>query len=109
MMIIKRYISILLTFIIVLSVFPVISHVDDVSCGLNNFVKKNTLFSGTFNDVSEKDWFCENVKAVVEYGLMNGKSNSVFDQNGTLKMSEAITIVSRLHSIYNNKNKHCFN
>ena len=50
-----------------------------------------------FEDVKTDAWYCEPVKTVYEYGLMNGKGNNLFDPDGELTLAEAITIAARLH------------
>lgn len=82
-----------------LSAIPIGIH----AAGLNNFVQKVQKYEfsiSKFTDVNENDWFLDNVKAVYEKGLMNGNSESTFNPTGDVKLSEVVTIATRLHSIY---------
>ena len=48
-----------------------------------------------FTDVSENDWFYENVKYVVENKLMNGISEDVFAPNNTLTRAMLVAVLYR--------------
>ena len=72
------------------------------AAGMDNFKKKNPWSTGKFVDVAKTDWFADSVRAAYEYGLMNGKSEWGFDPDGTLTVSEVLTITARMHSIYRN-------
>lgn len=65
---------------------------------LSNFKKVNTYRTGMFSDVSEQDWFAKNVKAVYEYGLMNGNGDK-FNPRNNITLAQALAIACRLHSI----------
>ncbi len=54
----------------------------------------------TFKDVSVNDWFYENVNTAVELGLMVGISDNEFAPNGKVTLAMAVTLASRVHSIY---------
>ena len=56
--------------------------------------------AGQFVDVSEGDWFAVSVGEAYEYGLMSGKEENVFDPDGNVSIAEAVTIASRIHSLY---------
>ncbi|MCL1905836.1 MAG: S-layer homology domain-containing protein, partial [Clostridiales bacterium] len=75
-----------------------------VSTGMQNFVKVETYSYGQFTDVNENAWYGYNQqKAVVsafEYGLMKGNSNTIFNPMGDVRISEALAIAARVHSIY---------
>lgn len=49
----------------------------------------------TFTDVKENDWFAENVKYVVENGLMNGTTETEFAPNDNLTRAMLVTILYR--------------
>lgn len=49
-----------------------------------------------FKDVSEKNWFYEYVADVYEKGIMEGKSETVFDPNTNVTRAEFVTIVARI-------------
>ena len=68
--------------------------------GKQNFTKRFEYTQEVFSDVSDSDWFYDNVKSVYEYGLMNGKGQHKFDTEGNITIAEACTIAARLHSIY---------
>ncbi len=79
-----------------------------VSCFLNTFSiyasSISPLFSKShtytiFHDVPKTAWYYTNVKAVYEYGIMNGKGNNTFDPDGTLTYAEGITLACRLHKL----------
>lgn len=70
------------------------------SGSLSNF-KKQTEYSG-FVDVPENVWYAEGVKTVCEYGIMNGKSDTVFDPFGNISMAELLAIAARIHNTYYN-------
>lgn len=71
------------------------------SGSLSNF-KKQVEYSG-FSDVPSNAWYAEGVKTVCEYGIMNGKSDTIFEPSGTVTLVEALTIACRLHNIYHGK------
>ena len=73
--------------------------ISSVSAGLANFVTVNSYTQGQFLDVKSNDWFSANVARAYELGLMKGKGDS-FAPTGKLTLAEAITMASRLHSIY---------
>ena len=56
---------------------------------------KNSVDSIAFIDVSENDWFYENVKYVVENKLMNGISEDEFAPNNTLTRAMLVTVLYR--------------
>ena len=56
--------------------------------------------TGQFVDVSETDWYAGSVGEAYELGLMSGKEMNVFDPAGNVSAAEAVTIASRLHSLY---------
>ncbi|MBO6053771.1 MAG: S-layer homology domain-containing protein [Clostridia bacterium] len=55
--------------------------------------------SDGFTDVSQDDWFSDDVRFVSEAGLMIGKGNGVFDPDGWVTGAEAVTIAARVHAI----------
>ena len=56
--------------------------------------------AGQFVDVSDGDWFAGSVREAYEFGLMSGKDDNVFDPNGNVSIAQAVTIASRIHSLY---------
>ena len=64
---------------------------------------KVTEYKGTFTDVPENQWYAKEVAAAYELGFVNGKSDTIFDPNGTMTVAEAVTVASRMHASYNGK------
>ena len=69
--------------------------------GISNF--KRTAAYKPFSDVPENSWYRDNVAAVCEFGLMNGKDADTFDPDGLLTVAEAVTIAARVHAAYYGK------
>ncbi len=67
--------------------------------GLNNFVVTNT-YENQFSDISDIDWYYENVKMSYELGLIKGVSEDRFNPNGNITIAETIALASRINSIY---------
>lgn len=53
-----------------------------------------------FEDISSQSWYAQNVYNAVNYGVMNGKSGSVFDPNGSIRICEAIKMAAVVHNLY---------
>ena len=62
-----------------------------------------TYPAGHFADVAETDWFEDSVKTTYEYGVMNGKSATLFAPADTLSVAEALTLSARIHALTNEK------
>ena len=73
---------------------------DEPAAPKASFERINT-YNNNFSDVSDSNWFAENVKTAYELGFMNGKSEGKFDPNGNVTVVEGITMATRLHAIYN--------
>ena len=71
------------------------------SSGLDNFKSINQYQSGKFTDVAQTEWYAESVKTAYEAGIVNGNSETTFNPEGNILISETIAIASRIHSIYN--------
>lgn len=69
--------------------------------GLDNFEKSLQYQANVFSDIPFSQWYYENVASVYEYGLMNGKGNSVFDPSGEITIAETIVVAVRMNYIYN--------
>ena len=63
---------------------------------------KSKSYENNFSDVKSDSWYGKDVAAVYEIGLMEGVKSDFFDTESEMSVSQAITIASRLHSIYNN-------
>lgn len=94
----KKIISTILAVAIVLSMSTTIFA---TSNGLSNFKNTNQYQSGKFTDVADSEWYAESVKTAYELGIVNGNSDTTFNPNGNILISETIAIASRIHSIYN--------
>lgn len=67
---------------------------------LGNFKAANTYADGIFSDVGSGDWFEENIRAAVNYGLLLGYGDGSFGVGESLKTGEALVIAARLHNMY---------
>ncbi|GEM_PF-6175277 len=68
------------------------------TAGLDNFVK-TAEYKG-FTDVKESSWYYDSVKKAYELGLVKGVSDTAFNPAGSLTLAEAVTLASRINSIY---------
>lgn len=94
----KKCISILLTTIMIMSSgFVVFANTNG---SMENFKTIRTYTAGQFTDVSDSDWYAENVKMAYELSLVNGTSDSSFSPNSNLTIAEAITLASRMNNVY---------
>lgn len=50
-----------------------------------------------FDDVTEDDWFCDEVTTAVKEGLFNGVSDSHFAPNGSMTRAMVVTVLWRMH------------
>lgn len=94
----KKRLSLFVAIVMILSILPVATSA--TSPGLSNFKKENTYSQGQFMDVFSADWFADEVATAYELGLVKGTSATTFSPLGKIKISEVITLASRLHSIY---------
>jgi len=67
------------------------------------FTKNLSYSEGTFKDVKSTSWYAKEVASAYELGFMNGKAEGQFAPDGNVTVAEAITMASRVHSIYNGK------
>ncbi len=98
----KKAISVLISLILTLSGFQ--SVFADAKGSMSNFAKIKTYISGQFADVSEDDWYAENVKLIYELGLISGTSESTFAPDSELTFAEIVALASRIHSVYEGNN-----
>lgn len=54
-----------------------------------------------FNDVTSSSWYYQDVKKAYETGLFVGRNETSFSPEGNLTLAETITLVARVHHIYN--------
>jgi len=71
-----------------------------VEPGFDNFVYSDNFVDGQFSDVSADDWFARYVRDAVNFGLVNGRSNNIFDPGGLLSLGETVALAARLSSIF---------
>lgn len=88
----KKCISVLLATIMMLSSGFVVSA--NTNGSMENFKSSKTYTTGQFVDVSNSDWYAENVKMAYELSLVNGTSDTTFSPNSNLTIAEAITLAS---------------
>lgn len=93
----KKIMSFMLTTVLAASLYVPAAA---ASGSLSNFKKVREYTPGQFTDVTADNIFAANIQAVYEYGIMGGKSGSLFDATGNLTVAQAIVMASRLHSIY---------
>ncbi len=58
-----------------------------------------------FSDVSEDEWYYPYVQTAYNFGIINGKSESIFDPNAGLTCAEAAKIAAVIHSRNRNDSK----
>lgn len=68
--------------------------------GIATFQRTNSYFDGQFQDVVASSWYADSVKAVCEYGIMAGQSDTSFGVNRDITLAEALAIADRLHAAY---------
>lgn len=81
---IKSTISVILVCAMVTTIFSASVPTDSVGGKLS------------YNDISENDWFYENVKFVTEQGIMNGVAEKRFSPLGKLSRAMSVTILYRM-------------
>ncbi|TXK80326.1 S-layer homology domain-containing protein [Paenibacillus sp. N3.4] len=52
----------------------------------------------SFTDVKSDDWYAEAVSIAVKAGIVNGKSDKVFDPNAPINREEMVTMLMRAYS-----------
>lgn len=85
----------------VAAAFTVLPPISSAAEGAENFRKVNSYHNGMFTDIPPEAWYADGVRSAYELGLMKG-SGSTFSPNSSVKLSEAIAMAARLHSIYYN-------
>lgn len=94
----RKILALLLSVVMLLGVLPVTAIAAETS-GMDNFKKVNTYSADLFSDVSDSDWFVDNVKTAYELGLMIGQGKQ-FGVASDITIAETVTLAARLHSIY---------
>lgn len=67
---------------------------------LPGFEKTGVYTDALFTDVSEEDWYRENVAQAYALGLMVGNGDGTFRVNGDISAAECISIAARIHAAY---------
>lgn len=83
--------------LIIISIFNFTAFAND-----GNVFEKEKSYNNEFYDISENDWFFNNVVASYEYGMLTGKSTNAFMPNDNISYAEVITLACRLHTKYKN-------
>lgn len=65
------------------------------------FLEANEWSDGLFSDVSRRDWYYESLVDAYKMGLIHGRSEGVFDPDGSVTIAEAITMAATLRRLYN--------
>ena len=65
-----------------------------------HFNKTAVYYQGQYTDIPAAQWFTNSVANAFELGLMKGNGASTFNPYGDVTLAEAITMASRIHSIY---------
>lgn len=69
--------------------------------GMGNF-RKIQSYDNRFTDINGY-WFYSYVSDLYEYGMVTGRSDTVFDPYGNVTVAEGVTLASRIHAIYHGK------
>lgn len=63
------------------------------------FLKPN-VYAYNFADVPGTEWYAGEIANAYELGLINGKSDTAFDPDGSMTVAEAITLAARTRNAY---------
>ena len=63
--------------------------------GITSSSNVDDTWENPFTDVLENDWFYENVEYIVENGLFNGTSATIFAPNGLITRAMMVTVLYR--------------
>ncbi len=94
----KKTISLLLCVVIIASLLTGFAA---AAAGLGNFTNIRS-YNVDFRDVHANSWFRNYVIDTYRMGLVQGKSATSYAPDENIKLSEAVALASRIHSIYNN-------
>ena len=92
----KRITALVLTVLLVWGVVPVRAA---VSGSTAHFVPTRT-YRENFSDVSGASWYYDNVRALYELGLAQGKTSTAYGAQDNVKLGEAAAFAARLLSLY---------
>ncbi|MDP4117864.1 MAG: trypsin-like peptidase domain-containing protein [Bacillota bacterium] len=68
--------------------------------GMDSFAITKTYTQGTFQDISQDEWFYSDIAGAYEYGLTEGTSDDKYSPYGLVSVAEVITFAARLNAIY---------
>ena len=69
---------------------------------LLNFYPRLTYRDGVFSDVTQDDWFRNDIARCYEIGLFTGNSDGTFGVDKDFTVASALTLAARIHSTYYN-------
>ena len=69
------------------------------TASLSNFEPIRS-YRNQFSDVPQDAWYYSGVSRVYEYGVMDGKSDGIFDPSGSLTIAESIKLAAVMHKSY---------
>lgn len=98
----KRFLSKLLAFALMLTLIPIDAAALDLEedGDVRRFVASRSYTEGQFSDVPAGAWCAANVKELYELGIMGGKSESYFDATGNITIAQTIVMAMRIFCIY---------
>lgn len=70
-----------------------------VSDSTDNFTRQKT-YTGQFSDLRAGSTFYDNVAALYEYGLSNGKGDGTYGLNDSLTVGQIVIFAARIRSLY---------
>ncbi len=65
----------------------------------DNLPQRSRIYEDAFSDVTSTNIFYDNVVALYEYGLTEGKADGTFDLNASLTLGEVIVFSARIRSL----------
>ena len=87
--------SLILTFGLAVGAFAA-----DAGGSFANFRTVAEYSDGLFDDVAPDAWYRDYVAAAYELGLMKGNGEGGFNVAGNVRLSEAVVLAARLHSLF---------
>ena len=92
-----KKISLLISVILLSLVMIIPIHASEI--GFDNF-QSVCKYENQFTDVKSSDWFYSNVSTAFSLGLVNGVSDTYFNQAGNITVAQTIALAARIHNIY---------
>lgn len=88
-----------LSFILAITMLCVFSLTAAANDGLEPKYKVQREYTDQFTDVPLDAWYRSNVAAAYRLGLINGKSDTVFDPSGVVTLAETIKLAAACHRL----------